>query len=82
VRNPSWSRRLPALIVLLALALLLSGAPSGPTASATTRSGHEFIYYSDATYTTVVGVQVWCSNGSHSGWGQVTPYYKIEPSGC
>ena len=80
MRMPSWNRRLLALAAILVFALLMAGAPR--SSSATTRSGHEFIYYSDATYTTVVGVQVWCSNGSHSGWGRITPYDKIEPSGC
>ncbi len=79
MRMPSWKRRL-LLAAIVAFAALMAGAPRSSTA--TTRSGHEFIYYSDATYTKIVGVQVWCSNGSHSGWGQVTPWDKIEPSGC
>jgi Family of unknown function (DUF6289) len=80
MRIPSWKRRLLPLAAIFAFAVLMAGAPRSSTAA--TRSGHEFIYYSDATYTTVVGVQVWCNNGSHSGWGRITPYDKIEPSGC
>ena len=77
----SESRRLLfALAVVLILAAGLLSLPLGTEAF--TRSGHEFIYYNDAAHDTVVGVQVWCSSGAHSGWGQVTPYYTIEPSDC
>jgi len=74
-------RLLLALALVLVLAAGLLSLPSG-TEAAITRSGHEFIYYNDAAHDTVVGVQVWCSSGAHSGWGQVTPYYTIEASGC
>ena len=47
-----------------------------------TRTGHEFIYYNNAAHQTVVGVYIYCSNGSSSHWGVITPYSVIEPSGC
>lgn len=51
-------------------------------AQAETKSGHEFIYYNNAAHQTVVGVYVYCSNGSSSHWGKITPYDVIEPSDC
>jgi len=77
---PQSRRLLLALAVLLVLAAGLLSMPLQTEAA--TRSGHEFIYYNDAAHDAVVGVQVWCSSGAHSGWGQVTPYYTIEASGC
>jgi hypothetical protein len=47
-----------------------------------TRSGHEFDYYSDSTYTTLVGVAIFCNSGQTFRWGDVTPYSIISDSGC
>jgi hypothetical protein len=75
------SRRL--LLVLAVLLVLAAGLLSMPLQTeAATRSGHEFIYYNDAAHHTVVGVQVWCKSGAHSGWGRITPYVEIDPSFC
>ena len=65
---------------LLALLFVLVYASVSPTVE--TRTGHEFIYYNNAAHQTVVGVYVYCSNGSSSHWGVISPYYVIEPSGC
>ena len=66
-----------ALVCLALLATFFLALPAQAT-----RSGHEFTYYDDAAHDNVVGFQVWCSNGSHSGWGRTTPYAVIGPSGC
>lgn len=71
--------------ILLSFMFLTSFALTAPTVSLVaqeTRSGHEFDYYSDDTFTTLVGVQIWCNNGSHFGWGRITPYVIISDSGC
>ena len=47
-----------------------------------TRSGHEFDYYSDDTYSCLVGVYIYCSNGSLSSWGRTSPYSIVSDSGC
>lgn len=47
-----------------------------------TRGGTEFDYYSDATYSDMVGIRGWCQNGQSYGFGDVTPYYIITDSGC
>lgn len=47
-----------------------------------TRSGHEFDYYSDDTYSCLVGVYIYCSNGSLSSWGRTSPYSIVYDSGC
>jgi hypothetical protein len=62
---------------------LLPGA--GGEAEASTRCGTEFYYYSDATYTEVVGVWGWlptsCGCQSYS-WGTITPYRTVQDSYC
>ena len=66
-----------------ALPILLFVLVFAPVSSISeTRTGHEFIYYNNAAHQTVVGVYVYCSNGSSSHWGVISPYYVIEPSGC
>jgi hypothetical protein len=81
------NRRLPlALLTLFVLALTLAVSLVAPAPSQAsdprTRTGHEFYYYSDETHTTLVGFDVWCSNGSHSGWGYHTPYVEILDAEC
>jgi hypothetical protein len=71
--------------ILLSVMFLTSFGLIAPTLSLSaqqTRSGHEFDYYSDDTFSCLVGVQVWCNDGSNYGWGQVTPYSIISDSGC
>ena len=71
-------RRLRFLLLALVFVLAFASA-SFPVE---TRTGHEFIYYNNAAHQTVVGVYVYCSNGSSSHWGVISPYSVIEPSGC
>jgi len=69
--------RLTFALVLLA-ALALSGGSPG---TATTRTGHEFTYYSSASHTTVVGDCIYCSSFSRCT-GTITPYYTISNYPC
>ena len=66
--------------VFLAALFVLSVA--APSLAQETRSGHEFDYYSDDTYTCLVGVYIYCSDGSLTSWGSRTPYSIVSDSGC
>jgi hypothetical protein len=69
--------------ILLCSFLLVSFGLTAPTLSLEaqdTRSGHEFDYYSDATYSCLVGIAVWCNDGSNYRYGQVTPYVIVSDS--
>jgi hypothetical protein len=71
-------------MVRLSFALLLAlvvGVPAPRSLGAETRTGHDFTYYSDNTYTTIVGYQFWCI-GYNGGWGDVTPYVVIGDYPC
>lgn len=46
------------------------------------KAGHEFDYYSDATYTNLVGYVIYCNSGQTFRWGRVTDYVNIIPSDC
>lgn len=77
MRNPFRLGRLTFALVLLAALALAGGSPG----TATTRTGHEFHYYSDASHTTVVGDCIYCV-GSSRCWGTITPYYTIVNYPC
>jgi hypothetical protein len=68
--------RLPILALFLLLAPL-----SRSRGTATTRTGHDFTYYSNASHTTVVGYCFVCVgySGCH---GTITPYYVIGNYPC
>jgi hypothetical protein len=72
-------RLLLALALVLTLAATFLAAP-GPIRA--DRCGNEFYYYSDATYTDLVGYEVYDCNCFHSSWGVRTVYRVIEPLGC
>lgn len=78
------SRRRPllalALVGVFALLLLLA-VPGAKPVSAQTRTGHDFTYYSDDTYTTVVGYCYWCI-GYNGCWGHTTGYVVIDDFPC
>ncbi|MBZ5521027.1 MAG: hypothetical protein LAP21_02085 [Acidobacteriia bacterium] len=68
---------------LLSILFVLTFSLITPSqAQQTTRTGHEFIYYSDATHTTQVGIWIICQNGTSFRSGQITQFVVIEPSGC
>lgn len=75
--------------VLCSLALLLVLAASAVTlmpataeASHNTRCGNYFYYYSDATYTTLVGVRFYECDCTLNSWGTISFYRVIESLGC
>ena len=76
------SRRLVlalTLPLLLAAILVISASPSE---AQFTRCPSEFYYYSDDTYTCLVGYEVWDCNCNHYSWGEHTPYREIYPLSC
>jgi hypothetical protein len=46
------------------------------------KAGHEIDYYSDATYTNLVGYVIYCKSGQTFRYGRVTDYSQIIPSDC
>jgi hypothetical protein len=72
---------LAALLVLSLIGVFAASAPS----EAQTRCGTEFYYYSDGTFTDVVGVRGWlpwdCGCASYS-WGSITLYREVYDSVC
>ncbi len=71
--------------LILALALLSGFAASllvlpAPT-TATTRTGHDFTYYTDATHAHPVGYCFVCVGYSGCN-GQITPFYRVGNYPC
>ena len=76
-------RRLRSLFLAMLFVLSVAAPLSMNRAQAQeTRSGHEFDYYSDDTYTCLVGVFIYCNDGSLSSWGRTSPYSIVSDSGC
>jgi len=75
----SCRRLIAALALMSSLALVALLLPR--TASSTTRTGHEFTYYSNAQHTQVVGDCIVCVGFDHCT-GQITPYYTLAPYPC
>lgn len=84
LRQITTHRRL-VLTVLLMVALVAVFAATPPSAAQSTRCGTEFDYYSDNTYSDIVGVRGWlpwdCGCASYS-WGEVTPYRDVTDAWC
>jgi hypothetical protein len=72
-------RSLLALVLALCLAATFLALHPVSQAQAQYRCGNEFFYYSDDTYTYVVGYQVWDCNCYYSSWGVLTDYRQIQP---
>jgi hypothetical protein len=72
------------LVAAIALSLALAAAVfiSSARSEAQTRCGNEFYYYSDDTYTEVVGYEVWDCDCSHGFGGERTSYREIVPLDC
>lgn len=71
--------------IFLAVLLVVSvGAPSllNRAQAQETKSGHEFDYYSDDTYSCLVGVFIYCNSGETISWGRTSPYSIVSDSGC
>jgi len=44
--------------------------------------GNEFDYYSDDTYSTLVGYRIYCNSGQSFSYGRTSAYVIISPAGC
>lgn len=80
---PRVKKALSVSLLLAALTVALTLAVPAPASA--DRCGTEFYYYSDATYTEVVGVWGWlpyhCNCQSYM-WGEITPYKEVRDSWC
>lgn len=77
------SRRLSvAFFLTLSLGILMVALLT-PPAQAQARCPSEFYYYSDGTYSDLVGYEVYmCGNCAHYSWGVKTVYKVWEPLTC
>jgi ABC-type enterobactin transport system permease subunit len=74
-----WTLRL----ILAAVVLAAAFAPLlGPSAQAAVGGPHVCAYYSDATFTTVVGARGTGCCGETISWGITTPYKRCEALLC
>jgi hypothetical protein len=76
-----------SVVLVLAAALLVLPLPwtEEDEAGAMTRCGTEFIYYSDASLTEVVGVFTWLPEScgcQFFSWGTFSPYKTVGDSYC
>lgn len=46
------------------------------------KQGNEFDYYSDDSYSVLVGYRIYCSSGQTFTYGMTSPYVIISPAGC
>ena len=85
-RSPSAGRsKVLVFAAVFAVAALVGGALAPSPSEAGTRCGTEFQYYSDATYTELVGVRGWlpeeCGCQFYT-WGSLSVYKLTEDSWC
>lgn len=67
--------------ILLVLSFTTLSEPKFAQAQIT-RTGHEIDFYSDATFTHLVGFIAFCRNGQTIREGQTTQFSKVVASGC
>ncbi|HEY9403420.1 MAG TPA: DUF6289 family protein [Pyrinomonadaceae bacterium] len=77
-RSPLW---LAIATLMLAVSPAFSPAPSAKTSNACLWY-KSYTYYSDATYTTQVGMRVHYCDGEKGGAGTVTQYYTVKDCEC
>ena len=81
---PQGRRAVAALVVVFLLTAAVAALTPVPV-EASTRCGLEFWYYSDDTYTDLVGIRGWwpwdCGCGSY-GAGEITEYRLIFDNYC
>jgi hypothetical protein len=77
-------KRFLRMIVLSSLFFLSFASPlsTRDMQAQSTKSGNEFDYYSDDTYSELVGVRIYCSSGQTFGFGSTSPYSIVSPAGC
>jgi hypothetical protein len=78
------SAKLSRLVVLATLFLLSFASPfaTKEAQAETGKLGNEFDYYSDNTYSTLVGYRIFCNSGQTFSWGTTSRYVIISPAGC
>lgn len=78
-------RKLLVLAAAFLLAAIVGGAFAPAPTEATTRCGTEFLYFSDASHTELVGVWGWlpmsCSCQSYQ-WGTFSAHRVVQDSWC
>jgi hypothetical protein len=81
---PRGRKAVAALVLVFVVTAMVAVLTPTP-AEAQTRCGLEFWYYSDATYTELVGIRGWwpwaCGCGTY-GAGEITPYREIFDNYC
>ncbi len=76
------SRRLQLALALSLLLITILAISPAPGQAQFARCPSEFYYYSDWSFTELVGYEVWDCNCNHYSWGEHTPYREIYPLYC
>lgn len=78
------SKRLLRLAVLSGMFLMSFASPisTRDLQAQTGKLGNEFDYYSDDTYSELVGYRIYCESGQTFSYGTTSPYVIISPAGC
>lgn len=78
----SWSQRVPRFVALLMLCSAVFSTFYLPVAEARPAYSWDCDYYSDASYTTIVGYYHFTCSGNQAWYGTVTDYRICEQSCC
>ena len=78
------SKKFLRLFVLGSMLLLgfVSPMSTSHLQAQTGKLGNEFDYYSDDTYSVLVGYRIYCNSGQTFFYGTTSPYVIIQPAGC
>ena len=78
------SKKFLRLAVLGGLFLLSVASPlsTKDLQAQTGKLGNEFDYYSDDTYSVLVGYRIYCNSGQTFSYGHTSAYVIISPAGC
>jgi hypothetical protein len=78
------SKKFLRLVVLSGVFLLSFASPisTRDLQAQTGKLGNEFDYYSDDTYSTLVGYRIYCNSGEFFSYGTTSPYVIISPASC
>ncbi|HET9225869.1 MAG TPA: hypothetical protein VFR31_04340 [Thermoanaerobaculia bacterium] len=80
---PNFKKVAAVVLTLTALATVLVLA--FPETASADRCGTEFLYFSDASYSEVVGIRGWLPyscNCQFYTWGEITIYKVVQDSWC
>jgi hypothetical protein len=78
------SKRLLRVAVLGGMFLLSFASPlsTKDLQAQTGKLGNEFDYYSDDTYSELVGYRIYCNSGQSFSYGTTSSYVIVSPAGC